>query len=215
MKRPRPLMQISFQNNIRQVERGLSDFARREVPFATSLALNATADDVLKNTSVSLRKRLDRPTPFTEKAFRATRSSKSRLSVKVFAMDRQAAYLKFQEDGGTRKPNRKAIAIPVNIETNEFGNIPRRGIKRTLKLKNVFSGVPKGAPKEAAGIYKRVGATAKKKAGYRLLLLIDYAKRTIYRPRLRFKSSAAKTAAARFPIHWERSIKRAIATARR
>jgi hypothetical protein len=200
-------MDISFQHNIREVERGLSDFAQRQVPFATSIALNETAADVAKNQTANLSRRLDRPTRFTLRAFAILRSSKSRLVATVFAKDAQAKYLKLLEDGGTRKPKGKALVVPVNIRTNKHGNIARRGIKTALARPDTFSGKPGGG--RPGGIYQRLTG------GRGLRLLVDYAARAVYRPILGFKSGARKTAAARFPVQWERAIRRAIATARR
>jgi hypothetical protein len=115
-------MDVRFQSNIREVERGLSDFAKRQLPFAVSLALNDTAADVAKNAEKGLAKRLDRPTPFTRRAFAVLRSSRARLAAAVFAKDAQAAYLRFQEEGGERRPKGRAIVVPVNVRLNKFGN---------------------------------------------------------------------------------------------
>lgn len=197
-------MDISFRHNIREVERGLSDFAQRQLPFAVSVALNATADDVAKNATKGLARRLDRPTRFTLRAFAVLRSTKNRLAARVFAKDRQAEYLAFQEQGGERAPSGRAIVVPVGIRRNQHGNIAKGGVKRALARPDTFSGAPAG---RAGGIYQRT------RTGLRLL--VSYAAKAVYRPRLRFRADAEKTARARFPVQFERALLRALATARR
>lgn len=198
-------MDVSFERNVREVERGLSGFALRQLPFALSLALNATAEDVKRNADKALARRLDRPTRFTLRAFRVLRSTKRRLASAVFAMDRQAAYLVWAERGGERKPTGKAIVVPVGMRTNAHGNIPRGGVKGALAKPGVFSG--RAGKRRAPGIYER-----KPTGGLRLL--IAYTPRAGYRPRLRFGEDAAKTARARMPVHFERAMRRALETAK-
>lgn len=197
-------MDVNLRHNVREVERGLSDFARNQVPFATSVALNETAADVARNATKGLARRLDRPTRFTLRAFAILRSTKRRLAARVFAKDRQASYLATQEDGGERTPEGRALVVPVRIRLNQSGNIARGGIKRALARPDTFSGAPGG---RAGGIYQRT------RTGLRLL--VSYAAKAVYSPRLRFRSDAAKTAAARFPVQFERALRRAIETARR
>ncbi|SES76372.1 hypothetical protein [Oceanicella actignis] len=200
-------MEISFQHNIAQVERGLSDFARTQVPFAASLALNATAQDVKRNAEKGLVRKLDRPTKFTLRAYALRRASKRRLAAAVFAKDLQAAYLRFQETGGEREPKRRAIVVPVGIRLNKHGNMPRGSIKRHLAKPRVFSGDPKGP--RPGGIYER------RPDGRGLRLLAAYTPRARYRPRLGFRRGAALTAQARMARHFEAALARAIRTAKR
>jgi hypothetical protein len=198
-------MDVSFRHNVREVERGLSDFARNQVPFATSVALNETAADVAKNATRGLARRLDRPTRFTLRAFSIWRSTRRRLAARVFAKDRQASYLAIQEEGGERTPTGRALVVPVAIRKDRHGNIPRRGVKAALARPDTFSGAP-GRGK--GGIFQRI-------KGGGLRLLVSYAARAVYRPRLRFRADAEKTARARFAVQWERALRRAIETARR
>ena len=199
-------MHVSFRSNLKDVERDLSDAARRQLPFATSIALNDTAEDVRKNETKRLNKTFDRPTPFTRKAFGVRKSTKRRLEARVFAKPIQAKYLSIQEEGGTTKPKKRAFVVPEKIRTNKYGNIPKGSVKRNLANQKVFSGTPKGAGR-GAGIYKRQGK--------KLVKLINYTTRATYKPRLGFQRSAKKTASVRFPVHFERSLKKAFASRRR
>jgi len=202
-------MQISFAHNVREVSRGLSDFAQAQVPFATSLALNDTAEAIRKNTDKALDRRLDRPTPFTRRGLMVLRSSKRRLSAAVLFRDIQARYLAWQEKGGDRPPKAKAIPVPVAINRDRFGNMGRGALKRAAGQRDVFSGRP-GAGRLAPGLWQRVG-----KGGRGLRLLVAFETVARYAPRLGFTEDAEKTARAFMPIAWERAMRRAIETARR
>ncbi|GHE03750.1 hypothetical protein U879_05690 [Defluviimonas sp. 20V17] len=196
---------MPIRHNIADLERGLSDMARRQIPFAVSVAINRTLGDVKKNAEKRLRRAFGNPTPFTLRAFRMKRSSKRRLSGAVYAQKTQAEYLRFAEEGGNRKPRGRAIVVPVRQRVNKYGNLPRRTASRLMARPDVFSGHPNGHP-GAGGIYQRT------KTGLRLL--IAYASGARYRKRLRFGETANKTAAARLPIHIERALAEAMRSAR-
>ena len=193
-------MRMSLESNIRAVERDLSDAARRQVPFATSLALNEMAEAVRDHETARLEKVLDRPTPFPRKAYAMRRSTKRRLEAI------QARYLEAQEEGGTRTPKRRALVVPAAIRKNKYGNIARGAVKRNLAKPAVFSGTPRGGGK-GPGVYQRKGK--------RLVKLVSYAKRARYSPRLGFKRSASRFTSQRFPVIWEKALRRAFASRRR
>jgi hypothetical protein len=200
-------MDFRISNNIRAVERSLNDTARRQIPFATASAINEVLAEIKRNWEKRLRRSLDRPTPFTLKAFAIRRASKRRLVGVVFAKDVQAGYLERLEEGGERRPKRRAILVPVRQRLNRYGNMPRGAVGRALASRKTFSGAPKGRP---AGIYQRTGKG--RSAG--LKLLVHYADGASYRPRLKLVSGAAKTATARLPGAMLRAMRRAVATAR-
>lgn len=199
-------MRMSLESNIRAVERDLSDAARRQVPFATSLALNEMAEAVRDHETARLEKVLDRPTPFTRKAYAMRRSTKRRLEARVFIKAIQARYLEAQEEGGTRTPKRRALVVPAAIRKNKYGNIARGAVKRNLAKPAVFSGTPRGGGK-GPGVYQRKGK--------RLVKLVSYAKRARYSPRLGFKRSASRFTSQRFPVIWEKALRCAFASRRR
>lgn len=199
-------MQMSLQSNLRDVERDLSDAARRQLPFATSLALNATIEEIQRNETRRLDKALDKPTPFTKRAYAIRRSTKRRLEARVYARPVQARYLEKQEEGGTRKAPRKAIVLPQKVRVNKYGNLPRGAVQRQLANPKVFSGTPRGSARKA-GIYKRQGK--------KLVKLMSYTSRAQYKPRLAFRRSAALTAGHRFPVHLGRALAKAFSTRRR
>lgn len=203
------MVDLNITSNVRQVERGLSTFARRQLPFAVALAINATLKDIKRNTEKRLRQRLDRPARFTLMAFAIRFAAKRKLRGSVFAKDKQAAYLTWAESGGTRTPKGRAIVVPVGQRLNKHGNMPKGAIKRVLNSGKAFSGVPRGGNRPG-GIYQRMGRGGRKA----LRLLIHYTSRADYRKRLGFQDGARKTANKRLPHHLYRAMARALRTAR-
>ena len=204
-------MQISIRNNIRQVERGLSNVARREIPFATARAITQTLRDIERNMLKRMARVLDRPTRFTLKAWVIKRATKRKLSGAIFAKDKQAAYLTFAESGGVRTPNGRALTVPTGRRLNRFGNVPRGGVRADIAKPKVFSGKPKG-DQGPAGIYQRMGR------GGRAWLknLYVYTARTVYtKAPLKFGKTARRTAEKRLPILLDRFIRAGVRSARR
>ncbi|MFN3614677.1 MAG: hypothetical protein ACK4WC_08980 [Rubrimonas sp.] len=206
-------MRFDVRHNIAEVERGLSNFAREQVPFAVSVAINAVAQQVAEEQDRQLRRALDRPTPFTLRGVGVSRSSKRRLVAAVFVKDRQAAYLRFQEAGGVRQPAKRAIPVPAKLRRNRFGNMPRGAVANALAASNTFSGTPKGGGQP--GVYRRLGATADRKGGFKLERVLTWADQARYRPRLGFIKTARRVAANRIAPEFETALAKAIATARR
>ena len=207
---------LEYSANFTEVAKGLTYAEQRQVPYAISLALNDTVQDIKKNTEKALSRRLDRPTPFTKRGLALKRATKRNLSAVVFFKDKQAAYLELQETGGTRRPKRKALAVPFSQRLNKYGNLPRRSIERLLKRPDVFQGEINGVegiwqrPKRG----KRRNGTRGSKGRTGLKLLIAYEKRARYEPRLRFEDGARKTATAQMQRNFRRAMQKALKTAR-
>ncbi|MFS8181476.1 hypothetical protein ACMG4P_07920 [Pseudovibrio denitrificans] len=207
---------IRYTANFGEVARGLTRAEQRQVPFAISLALNDTVQDIKANTEKTLSRRLDRPTPFTKRGLALKRASKRNLSALVFFKDKQADYLELQEKGGTRRPTHIALAVPFSQRLNKYGNLAQRTIDRLLKRPDVFQGEINGVE----GIWQRP-KRGKRRSGSRgtkgrtgLKLLIAYEKSADYQPRLRFREGARKTADARIKHNFRCAMRKAMLTAR-
>lgn len=200
---------ISFEVDVRAFERALTDFQRNQLPFATAMALNDTAADVNLIYRATLRRDLDRPTPFTMRSVYQTRASKRRLFNEVGIKDIQAGYLKWQVMGGTRGAKRRAIPVPVGQKLNRYGNMPRGAVKRAAARKDTFSGKVKGR----AGLWQRPSKTAARR-GAGPKLLIAYESRATYQPRLKFRAYAERKARAVFPMYLRQRFSQAMRSAR-
>jgi hypothetical protein len=128
---------ISISDNIKEFQRKLTDFEKKQLPFAIMLGTNKTAFGLQKELSKQTVKKLDRPIPATQKGFTVKKANKKNLTAEVAIKDFVADYLKYQIDGGVRQTGKK-IPVPYtqNARLNKFGNIPnkRKGlIKRPTK----------------------------------------------------------------------------------
>ena len=181
-------MQISVVANTKQLTKHLNRIQKKQIPFATSKALNDVAFDCRSFVQKSLPRRLDRPTKGIISSVQVQKSKKKNLVATVgFAglgfkstkwSESPAEIMRRHIKGGTRTPQGKAIPVPIarNLKLNKFGNMPRTKIKTLLaKPDKYFSGQPKGRD---AGIYERTKRT-KQKPG-KLRMLISWEPRTQY-----------------------------------
>ncbi len=132
------MVPISIRTNIAEVKKTLSDVAKTQLPFAIARALTDTAKDVQRLLTAALPRQLDRPTPFTMRAFAVTPATKKTLTSKVYIKPDQWKYLKLQVEGGVRKPSKRALILPKSLKLNQYGNMPRAAVKRLLAYKKRF-----------------------------------------------------------------------------
>lgn len=202
---------LSIKDNIDEIERSLSDFARNQLPFALAMTLNDTAADAKIAEDRAIERDLDQPTPFTKRANYVRRASKRKLVSEVGVKTVQARYLGYQARGGVRTPKGRALVIPVNQRKNRYGNMPKGAVKRLAAAKNVFVA---GRGKKRAGhlrpgIYKRTG-----RGGKDLKLMVAFEDRARYTERLRYERTAQITGEAVVADHFARRFRQAIETAR-
>ena len=201
---------ISFHHNIAAIERQLTRLARDQLPFASALALNDAALDVVASERRAVHRSFDRPTPFTLNAFYVRRASKGRQVAVVGVKPRQREYLGLQVEGGVRYPARRALLVPKGQRLNRYGNIPRGAVRRALARDDTFSGTIGGT----AGVWRRRRGRKGRRGSAAPTLLVAFIPSASYRPRFDFQGGARAEALARFPIHFDRRLRQAIATAR-
>ncbi|MCL9851204.1 hypothetical protein RSP673_011110 [Ralstonia solanacearum P673] len=196
----------------KKLQRDLDNFARKQVPFAVSQAINTTAKKVQAAERENMAKVLDRPTPFTVNAVGVKLSTKSNLTATVYVKDIAAAYLEPYETGGRNKLNAKALIKPVGQKVNQYGNLPRTTVKRLAAKRNVFVGKVKTKAGEVDGVWRRSKAVRGKHAGLKLLVKFQDAHEA--RNHLNYQGVARKVVAASFRRELDKALAKALATAR-
>jgi len=176
--------------------------------FANARALTETAKEVKEEEVKALIKYLDRPTPFTKKAYRVKFATKAKPVAAVYAATIQDRYLTYAVYGGTRFPKGQAIPIPVGQKRNKFGSMPRTAMSTLFKNPKVFSGIPHG--RKTPGIYKRMGRKGRKN----LRLMVKYQRVARYSKRLPFFSIARAVVNRRFKHNFHKAFRAAMRTAR-
>ena len=203
---------LDIRADFDRAERLVSDLARNQLPFAMAMALNDTAEAVKDIEETELPLALDRPTPFTQKAFYVRRASKTRLTARVGSKRIQNEYLLRQAVGGSRSPKGSALVVPVRQRLNKYGNMPRRALARAKARGDVFVASRRGgnARHLPPGIYQR----QRGRSGG-LKLLVAFEPRAFYKPRFQFHARAMNRARSVFQPSFVRRMRAAIASARR
>ena len=208
---------------------------QKQLPFATSVALNNVAFDARKAINAGTKGAFHVPVKFTQNAFLVQKSKKKSLAAFVYAQDKQgkdrARYLRFGIAGGTRPqkgldryfanavPNDGTIPsgayfMPTSlVKTNASGNVTQATLRRISKgisgdpRGGFFIGTPKGGNRPP-GIYRRSR-----------LQLQPYFIATTDRPdyragRFNIESIGAKVIERRFGFHFNAALSKALSTAR-
>ena len=198
-------MNINIKGDMKSAGRFLDKLQRRQIPFGTSLALNASAVKIQKLEKRMIQNDLDNPTPQVVKSIRVARSSKRNLEASVFIIAPIARFLQWQIEGGTRPARGRSEAVPVGTRLNKYGNIigRRQGkIAKLLARPDTFSGTIRGV----AGVWQRGKGRSRS-----IKLLVAYYPRVQYRARFPFYRYASKA----LNRIWVREFRRGLARAMR
>lgn len=189
-------MKESVAKQVKRINRKLSKLEKKQIPFATSQALNDSAFEARKDLQIEVARQLDRPTPFTVKAFQVERSTKRRLKALVF-VEGKRAYLENVIFGLNRTGN---IGVPVNKRLNKYGNIPG---KKTgyIKKGNQFIATIRGV----RGVWQR-------EKGRGLTLLVRFHDSVKHKERFGFENVVFRTVKRSFFPFYQRRLSRAVAT---
>ncbi len=197
--------------------------AGKQGQFAVVSALTATAKDIEQAETDGLTESLDRPSPFTLKAFGTEPATKAKPTARIFMRPIQSRYLQWQIDGGSRglkafelrirDKTVSAYQIPGDAATlDQHGNVSRAdiiAIQRELNSskgsKRYFVGQPKGRPDLPPGIYARVNNNTS------IEPLFIFATSATYRKRFAWSQIAQRT----FNATFERNLIAALANAKR
>jgi len=196
------LVIISVTSDIDAVAARVFGELRKQIPFGAALGITRTAQDVQRAETQAINDVFDRPTNFTLNAVGYTAATKATLTATVFIKPIQAGYLKWQEVGGTRYPQGRALVLPTpSSNLDAYGNLRRGVVKQYLARPDTFSGTFRGT----AGIWLRQGK--------HLRLLIQYEPKATYEPIWDFVGIAERVVAARIEANVSAAMEQAIATA--
>ena len=68
-------MQISVKHDLKQLQRRLTDIEKKQIPFATTVALNDVAFGLRTHLQRKAQDDLDNPTPWTLRGFRVVQAN--------------------------------------------------------------------------------------------------------------------------------------------
>ena len=203
-------MHISIKSNVKEITRGLNRLQKKQIPFATMLALNDAASEISMK---YLRKEADRKfdggaTAFTKRGFKYTKASKTNLTASVYIDDIQSEYLQYQIDGGTRRPKSKVIAAPgYNTRLNRYGNVSNANRKKYWSKSDKYK-------TDRSGIYERQGRGKASK----WIKVLNFIKFAVYRPKFpyyRLVRDYMGDRAVGFRPKFERRLSQALKTSKK
>ncbi len=134
------MLEISVHTDIVALQRRLGRFTK-QLPFATALAMTATAKKVQAAEKAALSTLFDDPTPFTLNSIAVKPATKSSGTAHVDVRPVAAAYLEPYEFGGRHYLGEKqGLLVPKDIRVNQYGNLPARAISRLKAQPDIFIG---------------------------------------------------------------------------
>ena len=130
---------ISLASDIKKVVKQLDSLQRKQVPYATALALNDVAFEARKAEQNAQRRYLDRPVRFTQTGFFVGKANKRKLTATIEIPANRWKYIRHQVEGGasTRASGFHAIPLDKSIQ-NKYGGMPRNKSRTLLKRKGHF-----------------------------------------------------------------------------
>ena len=216
-------MRIDVRDNIKEVTKGLSSIQKKQIPFATMLALNDTAFALQKTYKAQTKQKFDNPTPFTQKGFRVKKAKKTHLEAVVFVDEKRVDYMQLQVDSGTRVPKKTAIIVPNsrnsdNLAKYQSGNLTKGAVNKIKGQRDkYFFGKPKGN-QGSEGIWERYGRSASgTSAGYKIRQVAKLTKFARYKALFPFEDIGNGIAFSRrngFDAAFAKRFRKALSTAR-
>ena len=147
------MLEARVQIDTKSLEQDLDDVQRKQLPFATSLAINRTAQRVKAAEEAEVKRVFDRPTSRTTRGLFMQSGSKAKPEARVFLKDNQAGsgtpaakFLLPQIEAGGRDQKRFEVALKAvgilkagwyvvpgdHAEIDAYGNIKASQIRHIL-----------------------------------------------------------------------------------
>lgn len=204
-----------------RVTKGFSDVRRRQIPFATSLALTATAGHVGIAWQEEIEDTFDRPTPWTVRSVAIAPARKSNLVAIVYVKDIAAEYLAPYVDGGVHSlGGKRGLLSPKNVRLNQYGNLTRNRMGQLKGRADVFIGqVQVKGGGSISGVWQRKRAPSRKvrknmKGPAALKLLIRFSDPLPVKEKLEVYDVSPKVVGRVFAPEFASAFNRAMATAK-
>jgi len=201
-------MELRIETNIPEVTKAFDDLRYRQVPFATSVALNRVGKAAKEEQIEGIFDRFTvRRAAFIRRSVRQKASSKRDLKTTLTVRD---GFLAQHEDGGTRVPGDvgPAIVQPIASTQRRIGVIRGRNTPRGV-LKSSRKAFVATMKSGKVGVFRRRG-----KKRLPIDLIFSFEKRVKLSKRLRFEDTTNSVVAKLWEREFGRELSRAIRTAR-
>lgn len=184
-------MRIRVKSDLQKIPSEITKF-ERQVPYATSVALNRTADEIKRSIVDQMPRVFDRPTPYTLRSLRVDYARKSDLKAHVTFRDAAGKgtsadkYLSPQVYGGGRSQKRserafegvgvlKGYLVPGGAaRLDAYGNHSRGQVIQLLSYFQAFGEQGYRANATEKGIARLAKISGGKKKGYKKINGVVY-----------------------------------------
>lgn len=235
-------MEIDIRSNVPQVARWLDDVQKKQLPFATALAMTMTAKDVKEAEISTMQRVFDAPTPYALNALRVEPAKKSRLIASVefkeFSTKGTPAkrFLNPEIHGGLRsgKSHERQLApfmrgkggftVPAKgARLNKYGNIPGPTYTRILSHLKVSSDPTQNITGSKRSVARRRNSqyfavpgkgVFERRGKKKIAPVLIFTKAPRYRKRFPFYDVGQRVVRERYPVNFEIAFQRAMATSR-
>jgi len=195
---------LNVKGTMKPLIKALSRAEKKQIPFATAMAINSTLFDIRAKEMKMTHAMLDRPTNTTAKGFRVKKATKQKPQGEVFIAPHVWEYMRYQVEGG-RKTKADNVLVSVRKDNlNKFGNI--KGKKTNLIKRNQFVATIKGT----TAVWQKMGG----KRNPKLRMVVGIWDHADYSKRFPFYGIADQVAKKNFGKNFKREIARAMRTAR-
>ncbi|WP_428492149.1 hypothetical protein [Rhodopila sp.] len=215
------MISINVTADIKKATAQLNEIAKRQIPFATSQALNSLAFSVQKAERFNIQSTLAHPRPFTANSVQVQKATKATQTATVFIRPEVAKYLEPFEVGGLHVlPGKGATLLnPKNVGLDQYGQLTKNKLNQLAARPDVFVGKVNGV----SGFWQRLPVTKTvrsrtarvgQKVVHHLKLLIRFGDALPVTKRLGFGVLGAKVVAADFTAAFGAALIKALRTAK-
>jgi len=204
---------IKVKADATKLRQSLED-VRRQLPYATAVAVNAIAFVVQRGERDLITRTFEHPRPFTQRSVLVDKATKGAPTATVYVRPEVEKYLLPYETGGLHYLPGRGIALlnPKDIGLDQYGQL-RKGTTQRLKGKqSVFVGTIQTRGGPVTGFWQRLKAAGA--TGGRLELLIRFGDDLPVNKSLGFEALGVSLVQKGFSQVFQDAIDKALATAR-
>lgn len=232
-------MQFDIRSNAREISRWLDDTQKKQIPFATVLAMTLTARDIQAGEISVMNKVFDRPTPYAINALKVTPATKRTMIASVSFREGVTGrtdakrFLNPEVHGGARSrksserqmaglmSGRKFFVPDRSLARDAYGNVPGSLFVKILSQLKVSRDATQNATNSSKSKNKRKAESYFVPKGSNMLLrrngkqvtpVLNFVVAPSYRKRFPFYETAEKIYMDKYNVNFEVAFQRAMAT---
>lgn len=234
-------MQFDIRSNVKAVTGWLDDAQKKQLPFATALAMTKTAQDVKVEEITVMKRVFNNPTPYALNALRVSPATKRNLIASVEFKEFSAKgtpakrFLNPEVHGGPRSQKsherqlapymagKRFTAPAQGYPLNQYGNIPGSTYNRILSHLTVnrdatqnVTGSKRSKAKRANSQFFGIPGKGvfERKGKKKIRPVLIFTRPPSYTKRFPFYETGQRVVAQRFDVNFAIAWQRAMATAR-